>query len=135
MTMLEVAELGYFIIRYIQDFELDNTVGIGNKQPQVWLIPNKPLPERATPEQIQLLNPYQLSNMDEMEDRVYKRLRNLSNYAENKKASILFSQFNNLFNSPDMITYARCHCGRSWIAQPEALPDGKLQELFLLLSS
>jgi len=75
MTMLEVAGLGYFIIKYIQDFELDNTVGIGNKQPQVWLIPKKPPPKGATPEQIQLLNPYQLSNMDGMEDRVLQKIK------------------------------------------------------------
>lgn len=39
MIMLEVAELGFFIIKLIQDFELDNTVGIGQGYPQIVLIP------------------------------------------------------------------------------------------------
>jgi 20S proteasome alpha/beta subunit len=39
MTMLEVAELGTFVIKYIQEYELDNTVGVGNDHPQVILIP------------------------------------------------------------------------------------------------
>jgi 20S proteasome alpha/beta subunit len=76
MTMLEVAELGFFIIKYIQDFELDNTVGIGNGYPQVWLIPHKqPLP-KATPEQIQSTHPHNpsLDEMVAMKDRVSERL-------------------------------------------------------------
>lgn len=40
MTMLEVAELGFFIIKWMEEFELDNTVGIGKGYPQVLLIPN-----------------------------------------------------------------------------------------------
>lgn len=39
MKMLEVAELGTFIIKYIQECELDNTVGISDGAPQVLLIP------------------------------------------------------------------------------------------------
>jgi 20S proteasome alpha/beta subunit len=76
MTMLEVAELGFFIIKYIQDFGLDNTVGIGDDFPQVWLIPHKQPPPGANPEQIQLLNPHMPSSdeMAAMRDRVSKRL-------------------------------------------------------------
>jgi 20S proteasome alpha/beta subunit len=76
MTMLEVAELGFFIIKYMQDFELDNTVGIGDDFPQIWLIPHSQPPPGATPEQIQLCNPHTPSQdeMVGMRDKVRKKL-------------------------------------------------------------
>ena len=76
MNMLEVAELGLFIIRYIQEFELDNSVGIGEEHPQVWLIPNTPIPTGATPEQQKLASPQLISSKDmsTISDRVSKRL-------------------------------------------------------------
>jgi 20S proteasome alpha/beta subunit len=40
MSMEQVAELGYFIIRYIEKFELDSSVGVGSEKPQVWFIPD-----------------------------------------------------------------------------------------------
>jgi hypothetical protein len=40
MTMEDVAELGYFIIKYIETNELDLAVGIGDKRPQIWFLPN-----------------------------------------------------------------------------------------------
>jgi hypothetical protein len=36
MTMERVAELGYFIIKYIDDFRLNYTVG---GEPTIWFIP------------------------------------------------------------------------------------------------
>lgn len=77
MKMLDVAELGFFIIKYIEEFELDNTVDIGNGRPQVWFIPNKPPPKGATSEQRQSLYPYQLSadSIGEMEDGVSKKIK------------------------------------------------------------
>ena len=76
MTMLDVAELGLFIIRYIQKFELDNSVGIGDESPQVWLIPKTPIPVGATPEEQQSLTPQVISpeHLRIMMDRVSKRL-------------------------------------------------------------
>lgn len=76
MRMLEVAELGLFIIRYIQEFELDNSVGIGDGHPQVWLIPNTPIPQGTTPEQQGLMTPQVISpeDMGVIADRVSKRL-------------------------------------------------------------
>lgn len=64
MTMVEVAELGFFIIKYIQDCELDNTVGIGSGFPQVFMIPQAPIPDNATPDQRQALNPKQMLPAD-----------------------------------------------------------------------
>lgn len=40
MTMKEVAEIGYFIIKYIEYFELDFSVGIDHTGPQIWYIPD-----------------------------------------------------------------------------------------------
>jgi hypothetical protein len=33
MTMTDVAELGYFIIKYIQNFNLDGAVGVDERHP------------------------------------------------------------------------------------------------------
>lgn len=76
MPMLEVAELGFFIIKYIQEFELDNTVGIGNDFPQIWLIPNEPTPPGASTEQMLLANPHMpsLDEMAAMKNRVLEKL-------------------------------------------------------------
>jgi hypothetical protein len=41
MTMAQVAELGFFIIRCIERFRLDASVGLDNENPQVWFIPNR----------------------------------------------------------------------------------------------
>jgi 20S proteasome alpha/beta subunit len=41
MTMEQVGELAYFIIKYIEKFELDNSVGVGSERPQIWFIPDK----------------------------------------------------------------------------------------------
>lgn len=76
MTMLDVAELGFFIIKYIQEFELDNTVGIGNESPQILLIPNQPIPAGAPPEVAQSYYPRTLSETDiqDMRTKVQQRI-------------------------------------------------------------
>ena len=83
MTMLDVAELGFFIIKYIQEFELDNTVGIGNENPQILLIPSQPILEGTPPEVMQSYYPHSLSenDMQNMEASVRQRI------AKFKKAS------------------------------------------------
>lgn len=40
MTMKEVAELGYFIIKYVEKYSLDLSVGVNKDKPQVWFIPD-----------------------------------------------------------------------------------------------
>ncbi len=76
MTMLEVAELGFFIIKFIQECELDNTVGIGEGYPQVWLIPSGAIKANATPDELRLLNPQPMSQDDlkAIETRILRRL-------------------------------------------------------------
>ncbi len=38
--MREVAEVGYFIIKYIEKFKLDESVGMGKFYPLIWYIPD-----------------------------------------------------------------------------------------------
>ena len=40
MTMKQVAELGYFAIKYIERYSLDLSVGVNNDKPQIWFIPD-----------------------------------------------------------------------------------------------
>jgi 20S proteasome alpha/beta subunit len=40
LTMEDTAEMGYFAIRLIEDFELIASVGISNIDPQIWFIPD-----------------------------------------------------------------------------------------------
>jgi len=40
LSMIEAADIGYFAIKYIERFGLDNFVGVGDGRPQVWLIPD-----------------------------------------------------------------------------------------------
>ena len=43
MTMKEVGELGYFIIKYIQNFDLDDAVGVDEHHPvHIRFIPDNP---------------------------------------------------------------------------------------------
>jgi DNA-binding beta-propeller fold protein YncE len=41
MKMKQVAELGYYIIKHVEKFELDSSVGVGNNKPQIWFIPDE----------------------------------------------------------------------------------------------
>jgi 20S proteasome alpha/beta subunit len=47
IIMDEAADLAYFIIRYIERFKLDLTVGTGEQfpHPLIWFIPNTPYPD------------------------------------------------------------------------------------------
>jgi 20S proteasome alpha/beta subunit len=40
LTMEQFAKLGYFIIKYVEDFRLNQAVGIGYDHPQIWFIPD-----------------------------------------------------------------------------------------------
>jgi hypothetical protein len=55
MNMETVAGIGYFIIRYIEKFQLDLGIGTGGDKsyPQIKFLPNNGYDHDATPEQIQ----------------------------------------------------------------------------------
>jgi 20S proteasome alpha/beta subunit len=71
MTMEQVAELGYFIIRYIEKFELDSTVGVGDGHPQVWLIPH------SRDQEVKQIN--DAGTLKRFEDSSKKRIEQFSN--------------------------------------------------------
>ena len=54
-NMEQTAALGYFIIKYIQHFELNRTVGLDNKppldKPTIWLIPDNSVDFRVIDQQ------------------------------------------------------------------------------------
>jgi len=76
MTMLEVAELGFFIVKCIQEFELDNTVGIGKGYPQIMLIPNPKHTEKDIEEANELptIRALSGSELSDLKAKVVKRL-------------------------------------------------------------
>lgn len=47
MTMEQVAELGYFIIKYIEGFQLNLTVGVNEGYPQIWFVPDRELDDHG----------------------------------------------------------------------------------------
>jgi len=75
MTMKDAIELGFFIIKYIQEFQLDNTVGVGDGYPQAWVMPNNPPPD-ISKEQIQSFLPHPMSDqqLKPIADKVSSRI-------------------------------------------------------------
>ena len=69
--MKDIAEIEYFIIKYIEKFSLNYTVGLGSNYPQkIWFIPNNFAPD------------YQIAD-EELKDLDVKtniRLNNLSKF-------------------------------------------------------
>jgi 20S proteasome alpha/beta subunit len=47
LKMSKVAELGWFIIKYIEDYQLHSSVGIGSEYPQIWFIPDNETNEKG----------------------------------------------------------------------------------------
>lgn len=41
VSMREFAKWGFFIIRYIEEYGIDNMVGVGRDKPQIYFIPNE----------------------------------------------------------------------------------------------
>lgn len=59
MTMEQTAEMAYFIIKYIEQFELTHSVGVGNGHPEIWFLPDpayKDIRSRLTPDYLELYN-------------------------------------------------------------------------------
>jgi hypothetical protein len=41
LKMSSIAALGWFIIQYIEDYQLHSSVGLGSNYPQIWFIPDR----------------------------------------------------------------------------------------------
>ena len=39
--MEKAVEFRYFVIRYIEKYNLDNSIGTSREKPQIWYIPDK----------------------------------------------------------------------------------------------
>jgi 20S proteasome alpha/beta subunit len=76
MSMLEVAELGFLIIKCIQEFEVDNTVGIGEGYPQIWLVPRPKHTKRESVKAKAVAAPHSLTESEllDLQAKVVKRL-------------------------------------------------------------
>lgn len=77
ITMEEVAEIGYFIIKYIERFELDRSVGVGDKKPQIWFIPD------GSPAQDYVPRQANTELMESFERKTNERLDKLRENLEN----------------------------------------------------
>ena len=78
MTMEEVAGLGFFIIRSIEVNELDDSVGVGEEgKPQIFFIPNQPIPAGTPPEEWPKYNPKQVDEelLRHLEEQTKERLQ------------------------------------------------------------
>ena len=75
MNMETVAEIGYFIIRYIEKFQVDLGVGTGGDRPypQVKFLPDADYEYDPSSYQIQKLEDDARRNLDRLsKDRVFK---------------------------------------------------------------
>lgn len=69
MHMDTFAKLGCLIIKYIQDMRLDNSVGFdeeNNDYPQIWKMPNVPLNENDSEEQVRRM--FEAFKIEELQD-------------------------------------------------------------------
>lgn len=75
MIMEQVAELGHFVIKYIEKYELDGSVGVGSGHPQIWFIPDNP-PLGTPPEEMQMYNQHQADQpfLDRIKNDTQERL-------------------------------------------------------------
>ncbi len=66
MGMKQVAELGYFLIKLVERYELEATVGVETGHPQIWFLPNNPQAPNSTygsDLSIRSANPIELDEM------------------------------------------------------------------------
>lgn len=73
MTLEKLAELGYFIIKYIDKYNLEDRVGLGGQKPQVWFIP-----EQGNVEEVIL------ERLEKIEQNTNKMFENLDKYGLDK---------------------------------------------------
>lgn len=67
LSMKEAIEIGYFIVRYIERFQLVDTVGCGNAYPQIWCLSNSdPVPreiDKADAHSLEILTEQRLARL------------------------------------------------------------------------
>ncbi|MGA9150734.1 MAG: hypothetical protein WBZ36_09155 [Candidatus Nitrosopolaris sp.] len=75
MSMEQVAELGYFAIKYIEDFGLTQTVGVADKHPQIHYIPDYRQDYPAKEEQLEQFRSKAAVRLKEYEDHLQALFR------------------------------------------------------------
>jgi 20S proteasome alpha/beta subunit len=88
MTMEQFAQLGYFIIRCIEKFGLEGSVGLDNENPQVWYIPNHYVEDE---QQNVIENDDREASVQEL-DRISIRLEKRLKKHENQLANLFDSK-------------------------------------------
>jgi hypothetical protein len=80
--MERAAELGYFAIRYIEDFQLNMTVGVNDGIPQIWFIPDEERYDNNVKKDYQITadNPETFDRLVRIQVNVNRRLRNHRNH-------------------------------------------------------
>jgi len=73
------AEIGWFIIKYIEDHKIHSSVGVGKDIPQIWFIPNNEGDENGQKRDYQIT--------PTKEPLIYKRMKRriTKMYNENEK--------------------------------------------------
>ena len=76
--MEQAAELGYFAIKYIEDFQLNMTVGVNDGIPQMWLMPDEERFDNNVKKDYQITadNPETRDRLTRIQGNVNRRLRN-----------------------------------------------------------
>lgn len=74
-SMKEAAALGHFIIKYIERFELDLSVGTGKNSPQIWFVPNNQNDYLASPQLLEELDNLTTARIDIFKKQNYAKLQ------------------------------------------------------------
>lgn len=83
MTMAKVAEIGYFVIKYIEELKLDRTVGLDTRGPQIWFIPDHSPKNIAQNERKKdIVRQADNQEMNDFAERVKKRLDNYNKFID-----------------------------------------------------
>ena len=83
MTMAKVAEIGYFVIKYVEELKLDYTVGLDTRGPQIWFIPDHYAKNIAQNERKKdIVRQADNQEMNDFAERVKKRLDNYNKFID-----------------------------------------------------
>jgi len=83
MTMAKVAEIGYFVIKYIEELKLDHTVGLDTRGPQIWFIPDHYAKNIAQNERKKdIVRQADNQEMNDFAEHVKKRLDNYNKFID-----------------------------------------------------
>lgn len=82
MTMEQAAELGYFAIKYVEDFQLNMTVGVKDGIPQMWFMPEEERDDNNMKKDYLITadNPQTRDRLTRIQTNVNRRLRNHRNH-------------------------------------------------------